>query len=41
MRKRTSVSIVIQTVAISWLPPRRRVRRLITAISQAAFWQQS
>lgn len=33
MRKRTSVSIVIQTVAISWLPPRRRVRCLITAIS--------
>ncbi len=40
MRKRTSVSIVIQTVAISWLPPRRRVRCLITAIFQAASWQR-
>ena len=40
MRRHTSVSIVIPTVAISWLPPRRRVRCLITAISQAASWQR-
>lgn len=39
-RKENLDRIVIQTVVISWLPPRRRVRCLITAISQAASWQR-